>query len=74
MICVPVGPTQRLRRSREPKAFRPSIRSPLDIAIDAHLSGPQIRFTRNGCHPNAVLYVAIKKTQKTPLWDMQYSH
>jgi hypothetical protein len=28
---------------------------PLDVALDARLSGSQSRYARSGCHPNAVL-------------------
>jgi uncharacterized protein len=28
---------------------------PLDVAVDARISGSQSRFARNGCRPNAVL-------------------
>ncbi|KAH8092252.1 hypothetical protein BXZ70DRAFT_951930 [Cristinia sonorae] len=61
-----------------PKPFVHLVGPPLDVALDARLTGRESRYVRNGCRPNAVLRPVVcppkhnrkrKKPPRTPATD-----
>ncbi|KAI9058584.1 hypothetical protein FKP32DRAFT_1658622 [Trametes sanguinea] len=49
-----------------PKPFVHLIGPPLDVALDARITGDQSRFVRSGCRPNAVIRPVICHSTKKP--------
>ncbi|TFK73799.1 hypothetical protein BDN72DRAFT_134269 [Pluteus cervinus] len=52
-----------------PKPFVHLVGPPLDVALDARLSGNKSRFVRSGCKPNAVLRPVLCPRPNSPLLD-----
>lgn len=48
-----------------PKPFVHLFGPPLDVALDARITGNEARFVRSGCRPNAVLRPVICPTAKS---------
>lgn len=47
-----------------PKPFVHLVGPPLDLALDARLTGRESRYVRNGCRPNAVLRPVLCSPKK----------
>jgi uncharacterized protein len=56
-----------------PKPYVHLFGPPLDVAVDARISGSESRFARNGCRPNAVLRPVICPREDTEESSLEFA-